>query len=59
MVKNAPGTAGDIRDNGSIPGLGRVPGGANSNPLPYSYLENSMHRGACWATVHRIAKNGT
>ena len=59
VVKNAPATARDIRDNGSIPGLGRVPGGANGNPLPYSCLENSMDRGAWWATVHRVAKNGT
>ena len=59
MVKNASATAGDLRDNGSIPGLGRVPGGASGNPLLYSCLENSMDRGAWWATVHRVAKNGT
>ena len=36
---------------------GRSPGEGNSNPLQYSYLENSMDREAWWATVHGIAKN--
>ena len=36
MVKNPPDNAGDIRDVGSIPGLGRSPGGRHGNPL----LEN-------------------
>ena len=40
MVKNPPANAGDIRDEGSIPGLGRSPGGGNVNPLQYSYLES-------------------
>ena len=31
-------------DMGSIPGLGRSPGGGNGNPLRYSCLENSMER---------------
>ena len=35
--------AGDL---GSIPGLGRSPGGRNGNPPQYSCLENSMDRGA-------------
>ena len=39
-------------DIGSIPGLGRSPGGGNSNPVQYSCLENSMERGAWQATVH-------
>ena len=34
-----------------IPGLGKSPGEGNSNPLQYSCLENSMDRGAWWATV--------
>ena len=33
MVKNLPANAGDIRDAGSIPGLGRSPGGGHGNPL--------------------------
>ena len=35
---------------GSIPELGRSPGGGHGNPLQYSCLENSMDRGAWWAT---------
>ena len=45
--------AGDL---GSIPGSGRSPGEGNSNPLQYSYLENSMHRAAWRATVHEVTK---
>ena len=33
MVKNLPSNAGDIRDTGSIPGLGRSPGGGHGNSL--------------------------
>ena len=47
---------GDIRDEGSIPGLGRSPGGGHGHPLQYSCLKNSMDRGAWWATVHGVAK---
>ena len=43
---------------GSIPGLGRSPGGGHGNPLQYSYLENPMDRGAWKATVHGIANVG-
>ena len=35
-----------------IPALGRSPGGGNGNPFQYSFLENSMDRGAWWAIVH-------
>ena len=48
--------AGDV---GSIPGLGRSPGGGNGCPLQYSCLEESMDRGAWWATVHGVAKSQT
>ena len=44
---------------GSIPGLGRSPGGRNDNPLQYSCLENPMDRGAWWAKVHGVAKSRT
>ena len=40
IVKNLPASAGDIRDAGSIPGLGRSPGGGHGNPLQYFCLEN-------------------
>ena len=56
-VKNLPANARDARDTGSIPGLGRSPGGGHSNPLQYSCLENPEDRGAWWATVHRMGKS--
>ena len=56
MVKNLPAKAGEVRDAGSIPGLGRSPGEGNGNPLQYSCLENPMDRGAWRATVHRGRK---
>ena len=59
MVKNPPANEGYIRDTGSIPGLGRSPGGGNGNSLQCSCLENPMDRGAWWATVHVVAKSGT
>ena len=59
MVKNRLANAGDIRDGGLIPGLGRSPGEGDGNPLQYACLENPMDRGAWWATVHRGAKNWT
>ena len=59
MVKNPPANAGNIRDAGSIPGLGRSPGGGHSNPLQYSCLEKPMDRGAWQAAVHRFAQSQT
>ena len=50
--------AGDARHTGSIHGLGRFFGGGNGNPLQYSCLENSMDRGAWWATVHGSQRVG-
>ena len=54
VVKNPPSNAGGTRDMGSVPGLGRSPGGGHGNPPPlqYSCLGNPMDRGAWWATVH-------
>ena len=46
-------------DPGLIPGSGRSPGEGNGNPLQYSCLENSLDRGAWWATVHGVAKSQT
>ena len=54
MVKNLSVNARDVRDMGSIPGWGRPPGGRHSNPLQYSYVENSMDRGAWTSTVHGV-----
>ena len=51
--------AGDPGDICLIPGLGRFPGEGQGNLLQYSYLENSMNRGACRATVYRVSKSWT
>ena len=56
VVKNLPVNAEDIC---LILGLGRSSGEGNGNPLQYSCLENSMDRGAWWATVYRVAKSQT
>ena len=40
VVKNPPANAGDIRDAGTIPGVGRSPGGVHGNPIQCSCLEN-------------------
>ena len=53
VVKHPPTNAGDM---GLIPGLGISPGEGNGNPLQYSCLENSIDRGAWWATVHGVTK---
>ena len=56
MVKNLPANAGHIRNVGSIPELGRPPGGGRGNPLQYSCLENPVDRGAWRATVLGVAR---
>ena len=57
--KISPANAGDIRDAGLIPGLGKSPGEGNGNPLQYSCLENPIDRGAWQAIVHGVAKSWT
>ena len=57
MVKNPPAHAGDVKDTGSIPELGRSPGGGHGNSLQYSFLENSVDRGAWKAIVHGVAES--
>ena len=54
--KNLPVNTGDA---GSIPGLGRSPGGESGNPLQYSCLLNPVDRGAWQATVHSITESDT
>ena len=56
VAKNLPANAGDTRDAGLIPGLGRSPGEENGNPLQYSCLENPIDRGAWQATVHGVTR---
>ena len=59
MVKNLLTNSGDIREEGSILGLGRSPEIEKGSPLKYSCLEKSMDRGAWRARVHGVAKSWT
>ena len=55
VVKSPPAKARHMKDAGLTPGLGRLPGGGNGNPLQYSCIRNPMDRGPWWATVQRVA----
>ena len=46
-------------DPGSVLGSRRCPGEENVYSLQYSCWENSMGRGAWWATVHGDAESDT
>ena len=59
MVENLAFSSGDIRNVGSVPGSGRYSGGGNGNQLQYLCLENSMDRGAWWATIPGVTKSRT
>ena len=59
MVKNLPANAGDTRDMGLIPGLGRYPGEGNGKSLQYSCLENPMDSQDWQDTVHGVSKSQT
>jgi len=56
LVKNLPANAGDVRDAGLIPELGRSSRERNGNPLLYSCLLSPMARGAWQGTFHRVAE---
>ena len=56
VLKNLPANAGD---SGSIPGSERSRGEGNDYPFQFSFLQNSMDRGAWQATVHRVSKSRT
>ena len=58
-LKNPPANAADVRNVGSIPGLGRSPGGGHGHPFRYCCLENPMDRGIRRAIVHMVAKSQT
>ena len=59
LIKNLLANTGDPRDMSSIPRLGRFPWIGNGTPFQYSCLENSMGKGAWWATVHGTTKSQT
>ena len=54
--KESDCNAGDL---GSISGLRRSPGKADGYSLQYSCLENTVDRGAWWATVHSVTESWT
>ena len=56
---NSKKSACNAGDLGSIPGSERSTGEGNENPLQYSCLENSMDRGAWWATIHGVPSSWT
>ena len=56
MIRNSPTNPRVVRDVGSVPGLGRSPGGGHGNPLQYSCLENPMDRGAWQSTESDTAE---
>ena len=56
--KKSTTNAADIREVGSVLESGRSPGVGNSKPAQYSCQENSMNRGAWWATVHMGGEDG-
>ena len=57
MVKNPPARAGDLRDEGSIPGSGIFPGGRHGNPFQCSCQDSPKDRGPWWALVHSAAQS--
>ena len=59
VVKNLPANAGDAGDKGSIPELGRFPGGEHGSPLQYSCPENPTDRGAWCPALHGVSKSQT
>ena len=59
VVKSLPANTEDIIDSGSIPGLGRSPGGGHGSLFQDSYLENPMDRGTWRVTVYRVTKGQT
>ena len=59
MGKQPSCNTGDARDERSIPGSVRSPGGGHGNPHQYFCLENSIDRGAWWTIVYRLTKSWT
>ena len=53
------GSACNVGDLGSIPGLGRSPGEENDYPLQCSWLENPWGGGAWWAAIYGVAQSRT
>ena len=59
VIKKLPANAGDMGDVGSVPGLGRSPGGGHGNPLQYSSLKNFLDRRTWRGIVHGVTESWT
>ena len=59
VVKNLPANVGDVRDTGSIPGLGRCPGEGMATHSSILAWRIPMDRGAWWARVHAVTQSWT
>ena len=59
VVMKPLANAGDVKDTGLIPELGRFPGEGHGYPIQYSCLENPMDGGVWRATLHRVPENRT
>jgi len=59
VVKNPSANAGDTRNTGSIPVLGRSSGVGDGNPLQYPCPKSSMDKGAWLATVPGVLRSQT
>ena len=59
VVKNPPANAGDVRDEGSIPGSERSPGGGQWQPIPLFLAEEPHGQRSLAATVPGVARGWT
>ena len=59
VVESPPASAGDVKDTGSVPGVGMSPEGGNGSPPQYPCLESPIDRGAWRATIRRVAQSQT
>ena len=59
VVKNLPANLGGLMRQWFDPWVGGISREGHGNLLEYSCLENSMDRGAWWATVHGVANSQT
>ena len=57
VAKNPPANAGDTRDVGLLPGLGRSPGGGHGDPLHAMDMKNPVDGGTWWAIVYGVAES--
>ena len=59
VVNNSLSKCRRHKRQGFNPWVGRCPRVGTGNPLQYPCLDNSMNRGALWATVHGVSQSQT